>query len=523
MEVAIIGGGPAGLIASKCLADEGFESVIFEQSKNIGGQWYTEGKRSGMWSSLRANTSSLMTCFSCLRHSNDVLIFPRGEQIEKYLERFCDEFKLRDRIMLNTEVVSVSRDINSDGYEVVYDTGSDSRSRIFSHVILATGRFNKCHMPEVKGYVPGGRLSIIHSREFKGSDSLAGKRVMVVGSSISAYEIGGDIANNSKVESVISICRNPRHVLPKAQNYVPIEAQAFTRLQSLVGVHMGPKAAAESITSFLEDTNEYGAPKPVSDPSQLQVTFGSVWLHQVKEKRIKAMVAEIARVEGNTVFLSNGATEEVDVIIMGTGYELSLPFLSRDIQSTMEVTKDFVHMYHRVFHPDLPNFACVGLFNQFGPYFPVMELQSRWVSMVWKGISTLPPRDEQIANISEFKARWAAAGGAVRTEGFFHQNLLLYAELCGVLPPLNFRPDVLKQLLLGPLAPSLFRIQGHGAYPGATEQYLEDVDNFGLIPDKVSESQLKLFEMVGEVLKTPEMQEAVELLRAEGCASEAAG
>eukprot|EP00961_Rhodomonas_salina_P053358 715512-Rhodomonas_salina.2 len=35
MEVAIIGGGPAGLIASKCLADEGFESVIFEQSKNV--------------------------------------------------------------------------------------------------------------------------------------------------------------------------------------------------------------------------------------------------------------------------------------------------------------------------------------------------------------------------------------------------------------------------------------------------------------------------------------------------------
>ena len=36
--------------------------------------------------------------------------------------------------------------------------------------------------------------------------------------------------------------------------------------------------------------------------------------------------------------------------------------------------------------------ACPGLFPQAGPYFPVVELQARWVADVWAGLAPAPSK-----------------------------------------------------------------------------------------------------------------------------------
>ena len=38
--IAIIGGGPAGLVAAKSLLEESLQPVVFEQSSALGGQWH---------------------------------------------------------------------------------------------------------------------------------------------------------------------------------------------------------------------------------------------------------------------------------------------------------------------------------------------------------------------------------------------------------------------------------------------------------------------------------------------------
>jgi cation diffusion facilitator CzcD-associated flavoprotein CzcO len=38
-QVAIIGGGPSGIVAARWLKAQGFVPVIFEQSDDLGGQW----------------------------------------------------------------------------------------------------------------------------------------------------------------------------------------------------------------------------------------------------------------------------------------------------------------------------------------------------------------------------------------------------------------------------------------------------------------------------------------------------
>jgi dimethylaniline monooxygenase (N-oxide forming) len=67
-KVAVIGAGPAGLVMARYLKSEGFEPGLFEQGGRIGGQWSADPSHSGVWPSMRTNTSRIMTSFSDLPH-----------------------------------------------------------------------------------------------------------------------------------------------------------------------------------------------------------------------------------------------------------------------------------------------------------------------------------------------------------------------------------------------------------------------------------------------------------------------
>ena len=36
-------------------------------------------------------------------------------------------------------------------------------------------------------------------------------------------------------------------------------------------------------------------------------------------------------------------------------------------------------LYQRTLHPDLPGFGVIGQYLAQGPYFPLLELQARWI------------------------------------------------------------------------------------------------------------------------------------------------
>ena len=78
--------------------------------------------------------------------------------------------------------------------------------------------------------------------------------------------------------------------------------------------------------------------------------------------------------------------EEVDAVILATGFELNLPFLSVDIRNTVDLDAQHIDLYKFTFHPNLPGLAFLGLWEQTGPYPPILELQARWIAYVWSGL-----------------------------------------------------------------------------------------------------------------------------------------
>src|SRR5438477_12912465 len=96
--VAIIGAGPGGLVTARWVKREGFEPVIFEQGERLGGQWTGDSRYSGVWASMRTNTSRLMTAFGDLAHEPQTPIFPTNQAMKAYLQRYAEQFDLVSRL-----------------------------------------------------------------------------------------------------------------------------------------------------------------------------------------------------------------------------------------------------------------------------------------------------------------------------------------------------------------------------------------------------------------------------------------
>src|SRR5678815_122984 len=102
--VAIIGGGPTGIVTARWLAAQQFEPVIFEQSDGLGGQWHGTAAHSGVWPAMRTNTSRVMTAFSDLDYPATTSVFPRNQEVRAYLQSYADQFDITRRIQLRSRV-----------------------------------------------------------------------------------------------------------------------------------------------------------------------------------------------------------------------------------------------------------------------------------------------------------------------------------------------------------------------------------------------------------------------------------
>src|SRR5882672_2141894 len=190
-KVAIIGGGPSGLAAAKSMLEDGLQPVVFEQSSNIGGQWQQGAAHSGVWKNMHTNTSNLTTVFSDFPHNENLQMFPASEEILSCLQNYAVHFKLNNCIRLNARVSMISQ--TTDGvYKIKYSVANNEvKEEIFSHVIVASGRSNKPKWPEIKG-IENFEGTVLHSFNYKESDAYKGKKVLVLGNSISGLEIASE-------------------------------------------------------------------------------------------------------------------------------------------------------------------------------------------------------------------------------------------------------------------------------------------------------------------------------------------
>ena len=440
--VAVVGAGPSGLLTAKHALEAGFDVTVFEASDALGGQWCTEAPHSGVWPGMHTNTSRAMTAFSDFPAPASHPLHPAAEQIHAYLRAYAEHFRVTPRIRFGTRVERVERGWTVDGEP-------------FDAVVAASGRFR---LPVRPPGFDGAGPQVLHSFDYAGREAFRGQRVLVYGNGISALEIASDLA---LVTDVVSAFRKPRYVISKVVDGVSSDWQWYTAFGALERRHLARdevgRRIRDRVLRVAGDPASYGAPAPDRDFFAAGISLCQDFLAQVRDGSIACRPA-IAAVEGGAVRFADGARERVDAIVLATGFALDVPYLPPDVWA---VTGPALDLYRRMLHPDLPGFGAVGMFPAQGPFFPLLELQARWLVALWSG-AVAPPAD------AVMRAALTTPPPPLEVHNVF---AIALAEELGVAPDLVARPDLTEPLLFGPLLPPRYRLDGPGASPEAAGRF----------------------------------------------------
>lgn len=465
--VAVIGAGPGGLVAAKYGIEAGFEVSVFEASDDVGGQWNTAASHSGVWPGMHTNTSRAMTEFSDFPAPADHPLHPAAEQVHAYLRAYARAFGVIERIRFGTRVARVRAGWEVDGEP-------------FDCVVVASGRFCKPALPDALRTFSG---ELIHAFDYPGVKPFRDRRTLVYGNGISGLEIASDLASQA---SVVSAFRKPRYVIQKVVDGVSSDWQWYTLYGALERRFLNPEQWSrrqhQRVLRIAGNPADFGAPEPDPDIRAAGLSLCQDYLAQIRNRAITCRPG-IARVDGHDVTFTDGSTDTIEAVICATGYDLHIPYLDPELRN---VLGRGLALYQRTLHPDLPNLGIIGQFLAQGPYFPLLELQARWIVATWAGEVTLPADGVMRARIAEGQPPLDA-----------HNALALtLAEELGASPNVEDWPQLAEALIFGPLLPARYRLSGPGALPNAAELFnqqlnasprasvdpsdLEDLPNFGL-------------------------------------------
>ncbi|RTQ48870.1 dimethylaniline monooxygenase [Hymenobacter gummosus] len=509
-KVAIIGGGPAGIAAAKSLLEDGLTPVIIEQSGALGGQWNFGTAHSGQWPGMHANSCHIKMSFSDYDYPTGTQMFPTNAEVLAYLHDYAHHFGVDRHVRLHTRVELISR--GAEGQYVVWtvNQAGERQTETFARVIVASGRYNKPRLPRTPG-LDHFHGRVLHSMEYRGREQFRGQRVLVVGNSISGLEIASDLARNADT-TVISSARKPRYIARKIMHGLPTDQLAFSRFGAYVSQALPPAEAMEGlkqlVLSAVGNPADFGGLRPADNVLEAGLSQCQDYLDYVQAGRIRAVPGVRAYAPGRAI-LTDGEELPIDAVILATGYDLHLPFLHEELRRTVDADENHLDLHHFTFHPALPGFAFMGLYQQIGSYFVTAELQARWIAACWSGARTLPTAADMEAGLAQSR-QLRQQGGMATCQGVSET----IAAALGVAPTLPRYPELAAELFFGLLAPAQYRMEGHGRQAGARARFERNVRHFtGGAPLLLSPEQLGQLQMLAARLPQHEqLQQLVQQL-----------
>jgi cation diffusion facilitator CzcD-associated flavoprotein CzcO len=145
VDVVIVGGGIAGLLAGARLRQAGLERIrIVDQAGGFGGTWYWNrypGVMCDVESYLYMPMLEELGYVPTTRYAF-------GEEIRLHLEAIADQFDLRSEALLHTGITGAEWDEGAARWRIHTDRGDEVASRYY---VLAVGILNLLKLPAISG------------------------------------------------------------------------------------------------------------------------------------------------------------------------------------------------------------------------------------------------------------------------------------------------------------------------------------------------------------------------------------
>ncbi|MCG8530049.1 MAG: FAD-dependent oxidoreductase [Desulfovibrionales bacterium] len=485
--VAVIGAGASGIVTARYLLKHGADVVVFEKHSGVGGQWDCHSPYSGVWHSMRTNTCSVTTQFSDLRHASDVCLFPRNQKILAYLKRYATTFGVLEHVRFNTRVMLLEP--LASGWQVISLVEENHvQHEEFDAVVIASGRFTKPYIPSVHGLESfSGDAGVVHSYRYMHPERFKGQRVVVGGGSISAYEISTSLVMAGARE-VVTAGRRVKYLVGRLFRGVPTEYLKHSRYEGMLAEVHGKKYTQQRLQHFIEHSmgrpEQFSSLQPEVPFPHAGISTSETFLPLVAEGHITPK-PWISRVAGKNVYYSDGTvTRDVDCLLMCTGYDLEIPFLSQDVIDHIQLTRKHIPLAWQTFHPAYPTLAFLGFWFHSGSVFVSTEQQARFVAYVFSGVQKPPAQGAMERELQRYMRQKASYGKVSLTT--YSQTL---SKVGGFAVDLYAYPELARYLLFGPMTSSSFRLNGIDALSDAPQRIMEDAARFGILEDGVLTAQ----------------------------------
>lgn len=218
LPVLVIGAGMSGILAGIRLREQGIPFMIVEKNAGVGGTWHEN-----TYPGCRVDVGSHFYCYSFEPNLEWSEYFARHGELRSYFEHCVQKYELEPYIRCNTEVIAARYDDDGAIWRVSVRSAGREYTLDARAVISSVGQLNRPKMPDIDGIdrFAGPRF---HSARWDHGVDLSGKRVAVIGSGASAFQIVPTIA--PIVGELTVFQRTPQWMFPNPDYHRAIGAGA---------------------------------------------------------------------------------------------------------------------------------------------------------------------------------------------------------------------------------------------------------------------------------------------------------
>ncbi len=343
----IVGGGPAGLVMARAFAKEGIGYDLYERHSSLGGIWDADNPGSPMYDSAHFISSKYTSGFFGFPMPADYPDYPTHRQILTYVRSFARRYGIDRHAVTGVAVTSAAP--SADGWTVTLSTG---QAKTYRGVVCANGVTWHPRLPDIPGLATFTG-EVRHSVTYRSPEEFAGRRVLVVGAGNSGVDIACDAARSADA-AFLSVRRGYRFI-PKHIFGIPTDVFITRGGLPPKGVIV-PVDPTKLVDALVGDLTRYGLPAPDHQLLESHPIMNTQILHHLAHGDITAK-ADVTELRGGSVVFADGSQEQVDLVLLATGYDYAIPYLDPDLFSWDQGRPD---LYLNVLHRTLDGLYVLG-------------------------------------------------------------------------------------------------------------------------------------------------------------------
>lgn len=346
----IIGAGMSGILMGIKLAERGIPFKIYEKNKSVGGTW-----AENTYPGCRVDIPNHFYSYSFEENHQWSQYFSQQPELEQYFQACFDKYDLAGMTQFNTEVSAMTFDDSTHLWSIQSINNGSEQSEEFNLVISCVGQLNQPKIPEING-LESFEGNIFHSARWPQDDQITGKKVAVIGSGASAFQIVPSIADKCNKLTVFQ--RSAPWMFPNPDYHRDVEDGKKWLLENLPGYSRWYRfllfwpGSDQLLDSLFIDPEWQGGESSINETNdqmrqiftdamlgQLQdkslipkvipnyPPFGKrmlqdngAWLQSLQKDNVRIFTNEIQELTPRGI-LSNNQLHEFDTIILATGFK----------------------------------------------------------------------------------------------------------------------------------------------------------------------------------------------------------